>query len=59
MPTMSSITDSIVEGWDKRKISRYFNERNNIVNQQDEVSMTTSKQFEQAYIIFSMTKKLN
>jgi hypothetical protein len=59
MPTMSSITDSVGEGWDKRKIWRYFNERNNIANQQDEVSMTTSKQFEQAYIIFSMTKKLN
>jgi hypothetical protein len=32
MPTMSSSTDRVGEGWDKRKISRYFNERNNIVN---------------------------
>jgi hypothetical protein len=32
MPTMSGITDSVGEGWDKRKISKYFNERNNIVN---------------------------
>jgi hypothetical protein len=29
---MSGVTDSAGEGWDKRKISRYFNERNNIVN---------------------------
>jgi hypothetical protein len=41
------------------KISRFFNERNNIANQQEEVPMTTSKQFEQAYIIFSTMKKLN
>jgi hypothetical protein len=32
IPTMSCITDSIGEGWDKRKTSIYFNERNNIVN---------------------------
>jgi hypothetical protein len=56
MPTVSSITDSVDESWDKRKISRYFNERNNIVNQQEEVPMTASKQFEQAYIIFSTMK---
>jgi hypothetical protein len=54
---MSSITDSVGEGWDTRKMSRFFNERNNIANQQEEVPMTTSKQFEQAYIIFSMMKK--
>jgi hypothetical protein len=30
--TMSSITDSIGEGWDDRKIAKIFNKRNNIVN---------------------------
>jgi hypothetical protein len=32
IPTISGITDIIGEGWDTRKISRFFNERNNIVN---------------------------
>jgi hypothetical protein len=58
IPTMSGITDSIGEGWDTRKISRFFNERNNIVNQQDEVPMTTSKLFEEGYIIFSTMIKI-
>jgi hypothetical protein len=58
VPTMSGITDSVGENWDERKISRYFIERNNIVNQQEEVPMTTSKQFEQAYIIFLMMIKI-
>jgi hypothetical protein len=40
IPTMSSITDSIGGGWDERKISGYFNERNNVANQQEEVPMT-------------------
>jgi hypothetical protein len=40
--TMSSITDSISEGLDERKITKIFNERNNIVNGQEEVPMTTS-----------------
>jgi hypothetical protein len=56
---MSGITNSLVEGWDTRKISRYFNKRNNIANQQEELPMTTSKQFERAYIIFLTIKKLN
>jgi hypothetical protein len=34
------------------------NERNNMVNGQEEVSMTTSKQFEQAYITLSMMTKI-
>jgi hypothetical protein len=38
--TMSSVTDSIGEGWDDRKIAKIFNERNNIVNGQEEVPMT-------------------
>ncbi len=42
-PTMSAITDSIGEGWHTRKISKCFNEENNIANQQEEVPMTTSK----------------
>jgi hypothetical protein len=54
---MSSITDSIGEGWDTGKISKYFNKENNIANQQEEVTMTASKQFEQAYMIFSTIKK--
>ncbi len=57
IPTMSSITDSIGEGWDTGKISKYFNKENNIANQQEEVTMTASKQFEQAYMIFSTIKK--
>jgi hypothetical protein len=44
IPTMSGITDSVGEGWDTRKISRFFNERINIANQPEEVPMTTSKQ---------------
>jgi hypothetical protein len=55
---MNGITDHVCEGWDKRKISRYFNKRNNIANQQKEAPITTSKQFEQAYIIFSTLKKM-
>jgi hypothetical protein len=47
---MSAITDSIDEGRETRKISRYFNKENNIANQQEEVPMTTSKQFKQSYI---------
>jgi hypothetical protein len=54
---MSGITDSVGEGWDERKILKFFNKRNNIVNQQEEVSMTTSKQFEQTYITLSMMTK--
>jgi hypothetical protein len=53
---MSSITDSIGEGWDTSMISKYFNKENNISNQQKEVPMTTSKQFEQAYIMFSTSQ---
>jgi hypothetical protein len=45
IPTMSSIIDMHGEGWDTRMISRYFNKRNNIVNKQEEVPLTTSKQF--------------
>jgi hypothetical protein len=56
---MSSITDSVGEGWDKRKILKIFNERNNIVNgQEEEVRMTTSKHFEQAYITLSTMTKI-
>jgi hypothetical protein len=50
IPTMSGITDSIGEGWDERKITKIFNKRNNLVNAQEEVPMTTSKHIEQAYI---------
>jgi hypothetical protein len=55
---MSGITDSIREGWDDRKIEKKFNERNNIVNGQEEVPMTRSKHFEHAYIILSMMTKI-
>jgi hypothetical protein len=55
---MSGITDIIDESWDERKISKFFDERNNIVNQQEEVPMTASKQFEHAYITLSMIKKI-
>jgi hypothetical protein len=58
IPTMSAITDSMDEGWDTRKISKYFNKENIIANQQKEVPMTTSKQFEQAYIIFLTMKTM-
>ncbi len=57
-PTMSRITDSVGEGWDERKIAKFFNERNNIVNGQEEVPMTTSKHFEIAYITLSMMTKI-
>jgi hypothetical protein len=55
---MSSITDSVGEGWDDRKIAKFFNERNNFYNRQEEVLMTTSKHFELAYIILSMMTKI-
>ena len=32
LPTMSGITDSLGEGWNERKILKFFNKRNNIVN---------------------------
>jgi hypothetical protein len=56
--TMSSITDSIGEGWDDRKVTKKTNERNNIVNGQEEVPMITSKHFEHAYIILSSMTKI-
>jgi hypothetical protein len=37
IPTMSGITDSIGEGWDTRKISKYINKENNIASQHEEV----------------------
>ncbi len=58
IPTISGITDSVGEGWDDRKIAKFFNERNNIVNGQEEVPMTRSKHFEHAYIILSMMTKI-
>ncbi len=58
IPTMSGITESIGEGWDERKILKFFNERNNIVNGQEEVPMTTSKQSEHAYITLSTMTKI-
>ncbi len=59
IPTMSSITDSIGEGWNDRKIAIFFNQRNIIVNGQEEVPMTRSKHFEHAYIILSTMTKIN
>jgi hypothetical protein len=59
IPTMSCITDSIGEGWDDGKIANFFNERNNIVNGQEDIPMTRSKHFEHAYIILSMMTKIN
>jgi hypothetical protein len=58
IPTMSGITDSVGEGWDERKITKKFKERNNIVNGQEEVPMTTSKHFEHAYITLSTMTKI-
>ncbi len=58
IPTMSGITDSIGEGWDERKITIFFNQRNKFVNGQEEVPMTTSKHFEQAYITLSTMTKI-
>jgi hypothetical protein len=55
---MSRITDSVGEDWDERQTSKIFNKRNNIVNQQEEVAMATSTQFEQAYITLSMMTKI-
>jgi hypothetical protein len=56
--TMSGITDSIGEGWDTRRVLKYFNKENNIANQQQEHPMTTSKRFEKSHILFSTTKKM-
>jgi hypothetical protein len=55
---MSGITDSVGEGWDDGKIAKFFNERNNFDNRQEEVLMTTSKHFEHAYIILSTLTKI-
>ncbi len=35
IPTMSGITDSFGEGWDERKITKFFYKRNNFVNGQE------------------------
>ncbi len=37
IPTISGITDSVGEGWDERKITNFFNKRNNFVNGQEGV----------------------
>ncbi len=58
IPTMSGITDSVGKGWEERKSTKFFNKRNNFVNGQEEVPMTTSKHFEQAYITLSMMSKI-
>jgi hypothetical protein len=58
IPTMSGITDSVGEGSDKRKIMIFFSKRDNIVNGQEEVPMTTSKHFEHAYITLSTMTKI-
>ncbi len=55
---MSGITDSIGEGWDDGKIAKFFNERNNFDDRQEEVLMTTSIHFEHAYIILSTMTKI-
>jgi hypothetical protein len=55
--TMSSITDSIGEGWDIRRVSKYFNEENNSANQQQEAPMTTSKYYGKAHILFFNNEK--
>jgi hypothetical protein len=55
---MSIITDSIAEGWDDKKITKVFNKRNNTINGQEEVPMTTSTHFENAYIILSTLTKI-
>jgi hypothetical protein len=55
---MSGITDSVGEGWDERKITKNCNKRNNIVNGQEEIPMTTSKHFEHAYITLSTMTKI-
>ncbi len=55
---MSGIIDSVGEGWDDRKSTKFFNERNNIVNGQEEVPMNRSKHFEHAYIILSTMTKI-
>jgi hypothetical protein len=55
---MSGITDSVGEAWDDRKITKFFNKRNNFVNGQEEIPMTTSKHFEHAYITLSTMSKI-
>jgi hypothetical protein len=52
IPTMS-----LVKAGMKEKL-QFFNERNNIINGQEEVTMTTSKHFEQAYITLSTMRKI-
>jgi hypothetical protein len=57
IPTMSGITGFVGEDWHERKFLKIFNRRNNTINRQEEVAMTTSNQFEQAYIVLlKMTK---
>jgi hypothetical protein len=45
-------------GRDERKITKIFNKKNNIVNEQEKVPMTTSKHFEHAYITLSTMTKI-
>ncbi len=58
IPTMSGISDRVGEGWDERKFINKFNERNNIVNGQEEAPMTTSKHYQHAYITLSTMTKI-
>jgi hypothetical protein len=44
---MSTISDSIGQGWDRTRDLTYFNKSNNSEIQRQEVTMTTSHQFEE------------
>jgi hypothetical protein len=56
--TVSAITDSIGQGWDRTRDLKYFNKSNNSEIEQQEVPMTTSHQFEEAHFMLSMMKQI-
>ncbi len=56
--TMRVLLIALVKAWMTQKISIFFNERNNTVNGQEEVPMTTSTHFEHAFIILSTITKI-
>jgi hypothetical protein len=56
---LSAITDSVGQGWNAVKISRYFEDITNDKEKQkfeEKQKMKTSRQFEEAFILLSTVK---
>ncbi len=58
---LSAITDSVSQGWNAVKISRYFEDITNDKEKQkfeEKQKMKTSRQFEEAFILLSTVKRM-